>query len=124
MLYALWTAKKFSVTLNLNNGNSTYPYLDAKWSDNTTADKVVENQTYKQKYSLGISSAPTATGYTFKNWMNGSVTPPYNFPDNNHTLSNQDVLIEDDSTFYAQWTPKDVKLNLNPNITGASPSGT
>lgn len=38
VMYAQWEAKDFNVTLNLNNGNDIYPYLNATWGSGENSD--------------------------------------------------------------------------------------
>ena len=120
VLEAQWEAKNFNVTLNLNNGNSAFPFLNAIWNEGGNSDKQC-TVTYGASYSGLPTAAPTSPGYSFKNWKDVTSDPQHDFPDGNVSLNNQTVLIEQNSTFKAQWTPVDVTLKLNPNISEATP---
>ena len=67
--YAHWIGDKMDVKLNLNNGSSDFPSLNAKWQDDTTVEKWIKVQT-GLKYPKPSASyyPPISGGYELQRW--------------------------------------------------------
>ena len=75
--------------------------------------------TYGNNYNLGLTGAPISSNYTFKCWRLGN----NDFTGGGYNLSSTKVNITENSTLYAQWTPRNVTITLAPNFTGVNPTG-
>ncbi len=85
-LEAQWTAKEYTVTLDLDGGTG----ID-------TSKKV----TYGASFDFGT---PTKYGYTFDGWKRG---------ENTFTLPEKWNIAEENVTLTAKWKAKEFKVNLN-----------
>ena len=93
--YAVWKPNNYQVTLKANYQNQeAYPGISGDW----TSDRIV-TVTYDQYYPT--FPVPTAVGYTFKNWYDG--TAQTHFRDGPQ-LTDLLVKITSDRNFWAQWT--------------------
>ena len=88
-LYAHWTANIYTITFNANGG--TCP---------TKSGSVTYNSTY------GTLPEPARTGYTFAGWYTAETGGTKVTADSKYTTA-------DDSTLYAHWTVKTVKVTLH-----------
>lgn len=96
-LYAKWTPRSVTVTLNANGGTVSHSSITVKFGSS---------------YS-DLPADPVRDGYTFSDWTdaNGySVT------------SSTKVTNVSNHTLYANWTPKKVTVTLNANGGKVSPS--
>ena len=91
-LYAKWTGKKYTVTLDVNGG-------DALSGDTTKT--VICGQPY------GALPEPTRTGYGFAGWYTAK---------NGDTKVDENTAVQTvgDHTLYAKWTGKKYTVTLNP----------
>lgn len=96
-LYAGWTAKTNTLTLNANLGT-----FDG--GSSTTAITI----TYDQKY--GTLPTPTRPGYKLVGWFDTSSTSG-----GNEITSNTVHKTESDRIIYARWTPAQYKVTFNAN---------
>jgi len=90
-LYAHWTAKQFTVTLDPRSG------------DLLETSKQV---TYAKKY--GSLPSPTRAGYTFKGWFTKA-------SGGSKVTSAKKVTITTDQTLFARWAAKKYKTTFNAN---------
>lgn len=112
--YAVWKPNNYQVTLKANYQNQeSFPGISGDW----TSDRIV-TVTYDQYYPT--FPVPTAVGYTFKNWYDG--TAQTHFRDGAQ-LTDQLVKITSDRNFWAQWTPNTYKITLHPNYSQTGWSG-
>lgn len=100
-VYAKWTAKSYTVTLNNGSGTPATSTVSA------TYDAVMPK----------ITSLPTRTGYNFAGYydgQNGSGTQYYNA---NGTAYNNKKWnkTNNNPTLYAKWTPKTSTVNIYQN---------
>ena len=91
-LYARWTAKTFTVTLNANGG---------------TCSKSSITVTYDKAY--GTLPTPTRTGYTFKGWWTTKETG------GKQVTATTVCHATGNFTLYARWTAKTYTVTLNAN---------
>ncbi len=97
-LYAHWTGKTYTVTLNANGGS-----ISVDGNSVTTTSKTV---TFGSAY--GTLQKPTRTGYTFDGWYtaaNGGT----------NITANTTVTLAGNHTLYAHWTGKTYTVTLNAN---------
>ena len=90
-LYAHWTTSSYTVTFNANGGTCS------------TASK---SATYNSTY--GTLPTPTRTGYTFAGWYTAATGGTKVTADSKYTTAAN-------STLYAHWTAKTVKVTLHRN---------
>jgi uncharacterized repeat protein (TIGR02543 family) len=90
LLYAQWTAKSYTITYDVNGGNSTVP---------TQA-----NRTIGQIFS--VAAAPSKVGYDFEHWSDG--TRNYN-PGADYQVGISNVILQ------AIWTPQVYQISYNFN---------
>lgn len=90
-LYAHWTAKQYTLTLNANGGTIK-----------TKSKKV----TYKKTY--GTLPTPTRTGYTFSGWYTKK-------SGGTKKTKSSKVTTAKAHTLYAHWTAKKYKVTFNAN---------
>jgi uncharacterized repeat protein (TIGR02543 family) len=97
VLYAQWKAKKYTLTFDPNEGSVF------------TKEKTV---TYNSV--IGELPLPTREGYDFSRWNT--------LPDGTGTILTQDSIyrIPSDTTLYAQWTAKTVKIHFKSNYPGGT----
>ena len=98
-LYARWTAKTFTVTLNPNG-----------WSVSPTTKTV----TYGKAY--GTMPTPTRTGYTFAGWWTAKDSG------GKKVTASTVCYASGNYTLYARWTAKTFTVTLNPNGGSVSPT--
>ena len=91
-LYARWTAKKYTVTLNANGGSCSKSSITV---------------TYDNAY--GTLPTPTRTGYTFAGWWTTKATG------GKQVTASTVCKATGNYTLYARWTPKTYTVTLNPN---------
>ena len=99
-IYAHWTAKDATLTLDANGGSVTPTSVSGVFDGN-----------------IGTIPTPTRTGYTFDGWFDSAVGGNA-FTDTTFTAENR--------TVYAHWTAKDATLTFDANggsVTPASVSG-
>ncbi len=97
VLYAMWTANKFTVTFNGNGG---------------TGSMDVQNFTYDANANL-TSNAFTKDGYTFAGWAtSGSAEASY---ENGESVSNLTAEDNGNVVLYAVWTPNNFTVSFNNN---------
>ncbi|MCL2522494.1 MAG: InlB B-repeat-containing protein, partial [Erysipelotrichales bacterium] len=87
-LIASWTANTYTITFDVNGGNTLSPNTQAV--------------TFGQTYSL---PTPTRTGFTFAGWYNGST----------NVSSNGTWDIADNVTLRAEWTANTYTITFNVN---------
>jgi uncharacterized repeat protein (TIGR02543 family) len=90
LLYAQWTPKSYTITYDVNGGNSTVP---------TQA-----NRTIGQIFT--VAAAPTKIGYDFEHWRDG--TNNYN-PGADYQVATDNVVLQ------AIWTPQVYQISYNFN---------
>jgi uncharacterized repeat protein (TIGR02543 family) len=90
LLYAQWTPKSYTITYDVNGGNSTVP---------TQA-----NRTIGQIFA--VAAAPTKIGYDFEHWRDG--TNNYN-PGADYQVATDNVVLQ------AIWTPQVYQISYNFN---------
>lgn len=90
LLYAQWTAKSFTITYDVNGGNSVAP---------TQA-----NRTIGQIFT--VAAAPTKNGYEFEHWSDG--TNNY-YPGTDFQVGTRNVSLQ------AIWTAKIYQISYNFN---------
>ena len=98
-LYARWTPKTYTVTLNPNGGS---------------VSSTTKGITYDAAY--GTMPTPTRTGYTFAGWWTAKNTG------GKQVTGSTVCKASGNFTLYARWTPKTYTVTLNPN--GGSVSST
>jgi uncharacterized repeat protein (TIGR02543 family) len=96
LLYAQWTAKPYTITYDVNGGNSTIP---------TQA-----NRTIGQIFT--VAAAPTKIGYDFEHWRDG--TNNYN-PGADYQVATDNVVLQ------AIWTPQVYQISYNFNGGSGTP---
>ena len=96
LLYAQWTAKSYTITYDVNGGNSTVP---------TQA-----NRTIGQIFT--VAAAPTKIGYDFEHWRDG--TNNYN-PGADYQVATANVILQ------AIWTPQVYQISYNFNGGSGTP---
>ena len=89
-LYAKWTINQYTATFDANGGTTASP------------------STIKKDYNSELGTLPTTsqTGYTFKGWYTAK---------SGGTKISTTTKLTANVTYYAQWTPKTIKLTLNMN---------
>ena len=95
-LYAHWTAKTYTVNLNIQGGTGGTTSVSATYDS-----------------AMPSATAPTKTGYTFAGYYteeNGGGTKYYNA--DMSSAHNWDIDTNP-STLYAKWTPKTYTVNLD-----------
>ena len=113
-LTAQWEPTNFIITLNANGNTSTWPYISSSFSGGQLTASVEVR--YGQPYPT--IPAPTAAGYTFKNWYDG--TAGTHFPDGVQIAGN--VAVASARTFWAQWTANTYIVTFNPTGGTVSPT--
>lgn len=99
-LYAVWKAKKCTVTYNANGGSGApAAFIDA----------------YDTKVTLS-KLTPSRTGYTFLGW---SVTKVSNEPE---YASGDSYTVKEDATLYAVWKPNEFTVSYHANGGDYAPS--
>lgn len=96
-LYAHWTANKYTVTLNSQNGTGGSTSVEATYGS-----------------AMPSANMPTRTGYTFGGYYtetNGGGTQYYN--ESGGSTSNWNIA--NATTLYAKWTPITYKVVYNGN---------
>jgi uncharacterized repeat protein (TIGR02543 family) len=96
LLYAQWMAKPYTITYDVNGGNSTVP---------TQA-----NRTIGQIFT--VAAAPTKIGYDFEHWRDG--TNNYN-PGADYQVATDNVVLQ------AIWTPQVYQISYNFNGGSGTP---
>jgi uncharacterized repeat protein (TIGR02543 family) len=96
LLYAQWTARPYTITYDVNGGNSTVP---------TQA-----NRTIGQIFT--VAAAPTRIGYDFEHWRDG--TNNYN-PGADYQVATANVILQ------AIWTPQVYQISYNFNGGSGTP---
>ena len=91
-LYARWTAKTYTVTLDANGGSCSKASMTA---------------TYGKAY--GTLLTPTRTGYTFKGWWTAKDSG------GKQVTASTVCYATGNYTLYARWTAKTYTVTLNPN---------
>ena len=87
---ANWSAKSFTVSYNVNGGNSVSPSSKTVYYDST----------------YGTLPSPTRTGYTFAGWFTAAT--------NGEQITASNVVkLSANQTIYAHWTPKTYTVTLN-----------
>ncbi|MBQ2205303.1 MAG: InlB B-repeat-containing protein, partial [Lachnospiraceae bacterium] len=96
-IYAMWTAKTYTVNYNANGGNIT---------GQTSFEK-----TFGTPYT-GTLANPTKTGYTFAGWYSDN-----NTFEKQYDKTKDDIYQEGTLTYsiYAKWNPKTYTINYNAN---------
>lgn len=103
-LYALWQAKTYTVSFNLNGATDTAP-------NNITV-------TYDGTYGNQLPTvSPTRYGYTFNGWYTAQTG-------GSKVTSSTTYTTDGDSTLYAHWTAKTCTVTFNANYTGSTYSQT
>lgn len=103
-LYALWHAKTYTVSFNLNGATETAP-------DSITV-------TYDGTYGNQLpTSSPSRYGYTFSGWYTAQTG-------GTKVTSSTTYQTASDSTLYAHWTAKTCTVTFNANYTGSTYSQT
>ena len=95
-LYAHWTAKTYTVNLNIQGGTGGTTQVTATFDS-----------------AMPSATAPTKTGYTFAGYYteeNGGGTKYYNA---DMSSANTWDIDTNPSTLYAKWTPKTYTVNLD-----------
>jgi uncharacterized repeat protein (TIGR02543 family) len=95
-IYAHWTAKSYTVTLNANGG-----------SVSPTSKTVNHGNTY------GTLPTPTKTGYTFDGWYTTQT---------GGTLVEENQLVTSSHTIYAHWTANQLTITYDANEGTVSPA--
>jgi uncharacterized repeat protein (TIGR02543 family) len=90
LLYAQWTPKSYTITYDVNGGNSTVP--------------TQVNRTIGQIFT--VAAAPTKIGYDFEHWRDG--TNNYN-PGADYQVTTDNVVLQ------AIWTPQVYQISYNFN---------
>ena len=102
-VWAKWTAKKYTLTFDLNY-------------EGAAAATDVSNVEYGTKVSAKKPEDPTRTGYTFDGW----------YATKNATTGvlsdkvDDDTLVTDVKTYYAKWTPKQLVITFDVNGGGGT----
>lgn len=105
-LYALWHAKTYTVSFNLNYTGAT-----------ETAPSDI-NVTYDSTYGSQLPTAsPARYGYTFSGWYTAATN-------GTKVTSSTTYTTDDNSTLYAHWTAKTCTVTFNANYTGSTYSQT
>lgn len=105
-LYALWHAKTYTVSFNLNYTGAT-----------GTAPGDI-NITYDSTYGSQLpTSSPLRYGYTFSGWYTAQTG-------GSKVTSSTTYQTASDSTLYAHWTAKTCTVTFNANYTGSTYSQT
>ena len=111
-LYAHWTAKTYTVTFDVNNGDawssSTCTGTDISLNSSTCSKSVTYGSTY------GTMPTPTRTGYTFDGWYTSA-------SGGTKVESTTTVSITAAQTLYAHWTDSEKPV---ATITSTSNLGT
>lgn len=103
-LYALWQAKTYTVSFNLNGATETAP-------DSITV-------TYDSTYGSQLpTSSPSRYGYTFNGWYTAQTG-------GSKVTSSTTYQTASNSTLYAHWTAKTCTVTFNANYTGSTYSQT
>ena len=97
-IYAQWTPKEYTITLDGNGGNVTSSSIVVKY-----------NETY------GNLPEPTRTGYDFNGWYTGKTN-------GTQITDNSIVNVAENQTIYAQWIPKEYTMTLDGNGGSVTPS--
>jgi len=100
IVYAKWTANVYTVTFNKNASDAT---------DASPASKTV---TYPATTLDSLPTAPTRTGYTFKEWNTQA--------DGLGTAFNQTVTVSANIIVYAKWTANVYTVTFNKNASDAT----
>ena len=105
-LYALWQAKTYTVSFNLNYTGAT----------ETAPDSITV--TYDSTYGSQLpTSSPSRYGYTFSGWYTAQTG-------GTKVTSSTTYQTASDSTLYAHWTAKTCTVTFNANYTGSTYSQT
>ena len=96
LLYAQWTPKSYTITYDVNGGNSTVP--------------TQVNRTIGQIFT--VAAAPTKIGYDFEHWRDG--TNNYN-PGADYQVATDNVVLQ------AIWTPQVYQISYNFNGGSGTP---
>jgi len=96
-LFARWTANKYTVTFNANNGTAPKNGTAAMNSKSVTMGK-----------AYGTLPKTTRTGYSFAGWFTAK-------SGGLKVVSTDIVASAKNSTLYAQWTPKSYARKFNAN---------
>ena len=91
-IYAHWTANNYTVTYDVNGGNSLNP----------SSKDVTYDSTY------GTLPDPTRDGYTFNGWFTSE-------DDGNRVISSTVVKTPNNHTIYAHWTANTYTVNYSGN---------
>lgn len=103
-LYALWQAKTYTVSFNLNGATGNAP-----------GDI---NITYDSTYGSQLpTSSPSRYGYTFSGWYTAQTG-------GSKVTSSTTYQTASSSTLYAHWTAKTCTVTFNANYTGSTYSQT
>ena len=98
VLYAIWTAKTYTLTYNANGGTVS-----------PTSKTITYNSTY------GTLATPTRTGYSFSGWYTAT-------SGGTHVTSSTSVSTTGNRTIYAHWTANTYTLTYNANGGSVSPT--
>ncbi len=93
-LYAIWEKENATITFNANGGEGNMYKIDAKVNENVALS----------------GNMFTKTGYKFKGWNTKQDGTGINYDDK------QNIVVKDNVSLYAQWTPINYSLFLSDGI--------